>query len=131
MTSLFCIAMAVFFEGRNQSITGQEAIANVIMNRVESHRWPDTPCEVVLQPKQFSFTHDILSDDYRTYGTNVFEVRAIAIAEAVSQSALENNLLGLTSTHYHTKEVLPYWSSYYLQDGILGDHIFYTAPEGK
>jgi len=54
-----CVAKAVYFEARGESIAGQVAIAQVIMNRVESKRYPSLPCGVVKQKKkgvwQFSF----------------------------------------------------------------------------
>ena len=132
MTSFFCLAMAIFFEGRDQSITGQQAIANVIMNRVESHRWPDTVCEVVTQRKQYSFTHDGLSDDYTSFTSNDIDRRSIAMAEEIAKEVLEGDLLGLTSTHYHTISisVAPAWASHYNLDGVIQDHVFYTAIKG-
>ena len=54
-----CIAKAVYFEARGESIAGQAAIAQVIMNRVQSEAYPSVPCKVVKQRKrgvwQFSF----------------------------------------------------------------------------
>ena len=62
MLAAHCLAIAMYYEARNQPIDGQLAVAQVIMNRVESPRYPDTVCEVVWQPKQFSFTHDGLPE---------------------------------------------------------------------
>ena len=41
---------------------GIKAVAEVIINRVNDDRYPDSICDVVWEPKQFSFTHDGLSD---------------------------------------------------------------------
>jgi spore germination cell wall hydrolase CwlJ-like protein len=68
MIGLECLAVAVFFESRSQPIEGQYAVAEVVMNRVESDRWPNTICDVVFQDKQFSFTHDGASDHIRLTG---------------------------------------------------------------
>ena len=130
MTPLFCLAMAVFFEARDQPLAGQQAVAEVVMNRVESTRFPDTVCEVVFQHKQFSFTHDGLSDDYTKHTGNIFDRQAIDIAETIAESTLKGDRLGVTSTHYHTTSVSTYWSNVYLKDGRVGDHYFFTAPAG-
>ena len=130
MTPLFCLAMTIFFEARDQPLAGQQAVAEVVMNRVESTRFPDTVCEVVFQHKQFSFTHDGLSDDYTKHTGNVFDRQAIDIAETIAESTLKGDRLGMTSSHYHARSVSPYWASVYHVDGRIGDHIFYTAPAG-
>ena len=48
MEALACVALAVYFEARGEPVAGQLAVANVVMNRVESSRYPNTPCEVVI-----------------------------------------------------------------------------------
>jgi spore germination cell wall hydrolase CwlJ-like protein len=53
-----CIAQAVYHEARGEPDTGQHAVAWVILNRVADPRWPDTPCEVVYQTHQFSWTRN-------------------------------------------------------------------------
>lgn len=50
-----CLALAVYYEARGEPLEGQKAVAAVVMNRVNSPRFPDTACEVVFQPRQFSF----------------------------------------------------------------------------
>ena len=58
MTPMMCLAAAIFFEARDQPLDGMMGVADVVMNRVESDRWPDDVCSVVYQSRQFSFTHD-------------------------------------------------------------------------
>jgi spore germination cell wall hydrolase CwlJ-like protein len=55
LTTLSCIAVAVYFEARGESMLGQRAVAEVILNRVADPRWPETACEVIKQKNQFSF----------------------------------------------------------------------------
>ena len=131
MTPLFCMAMAIFYEARDQPLFGQQAVSEIVMNRVESPRFPDTVCEVVFQRKQFSFTHDSLSDNYKGYDGNMFDSQAIVISEELAKSYIKGERLGLTSTHYHATYVTPYWTKIYQQDGRIGDHLFYTATEGN
>src|SRR3546814_1697830 len=52
---LRCLAGAVYFESRGESLAGQLAVAHVIINRAESGRFPSSYCGVVHQRSQFSF----------------------------------------------------------------------------
>ncbi len=131
MTPLLCLATAIYFEARGEDLMGQRAVAQVVINRTEDSRYPSTVCGVVWEPKQFSFTHDGKSDNYRKYNSNVFDRQAIDIAETIAKSVLKGDRIGLTSTHYHTTSVSPYWAKSYHRDGRIGTHVFYTAPEGK
>ncbi|HJP69376.1 MAG TPA: cell wall hydrolase, partial [Sphingomicrobium sp.] len=67
-----CLATAVYFEARGESLEGQLAVARVVMNRASSGRYPPDWCGVVKQPAQFSFVHhgrfpsvDQSSDEWR------------------------------------------------------------------
>jgi spore germination cell wall hydrolase CwlJ-like protein len=48
-----CLAMSIYYEAKGESITGQYAVADVVLNRVEDQRFPDTVCEVITQKNQF------------------------------------------------------------------------------
>ncbi|MEY2909484.1 MAG: hypothetical protein RLZZ602_2007, partial [Pseudomonadota bacterium] len=50
ISTLTCLAVAIYFEARGESIDGQMLVAETIINRVADERWPDTVCEVVKQP---------------------------------------------------------------------------------
>lgn len=52
-----CTALAVYHEALNQGERGQIAVIHVILNRIKSGRFADTPCGVVFQRGQFSFIH--------------------------------------------------------------------------
>jgi N-acetylmuramoyl-L-alanine amidase len=51
-----CVALAVYYESRGESVRGQRAVASVVMNRVRSPRFPNSACKVVFQKGQFAFT---------------------------------------------------------------------------
>jgi len=125
MTPLTCLAVAIFFEARAEPIEGMEAVANVIINRVEDSRYPDTVCDVVWEPKQFSWTHDGLTDDPEAH-TGHQDKLAWVTSQRVAKEALQGNLMGITSTHYHAEYVLPFWTNVYSKDGVVGTHVFYT-----
>jgi spore germination cell wall hydrolase CwlJ-like protein len=52
---LKCLAGAIYFEARNESLEGQLAVGRVIVARTHSGRFPASYCGVVYQPSQFSF----------------------------------------------------------------------------
>jgi N-acetylmuramoyl-L-alanine amidase len=125
MTPLMCMAVAIFFEARGEPVVAKEAVANVIINRVEDRRYPNSVCAVVNEHKAFSYTHDGLSDD-PTRHTGHQDKIAWAESQEVAKDALGGDLLGITSTHYHTTNVLPFWAKHYSLDTRIGNHLFYT-----
>src|SRR5690349_10824907 len=50
-----CLANAVYFEARSEPIEGQLAVAEVVLNRAASGRYPTDLCSVITQKAQFSF----------------------------------------------------------------------------
>jgi spore germination cell wall hydrolase CwlJ-like protein len=131
MKMIECLVAAIFFEARDQPLEGQFAIGDVVMNRVESDRWPDNVCDVVYQRKQFSFTHDGMSDNPLKYMKNDLEKSAYKTAVEVAIEVDKGHRIGLTSTHYHRVGIKPYWTKHYLKDGTIGEHTFYTAVDGR
>ena len=125
MTPLTCLAVAIFFEARAEPIEGMKAVANVIINRAEDQRYPDTVCGVVWERKQFSFTHDGLPADPEAH-TGHQDKLAWVTSQEVAKEALQGNLMGISSTHYHAINVLPSWTKHYIRDGKIGNHVFYT-----
>lgn len=125
---LMCLAVAIFFEARGEPIDGKELVANVILNRVEHPSYPDTVCEVVNQPKQFSYTHELpslgMSDnplDYNTYHDSIAWEESVSVAELVLDTGVINPYILM----YHADYVDPYWTDHYEVSGQVGSHIFY------
>ena len=118
---LICVAMAVYFEARNQPTAGQVAVAQVVMNRVRDSRFPNTACEVVTEPWQFSFYWDGKSDE--PYEEHAWS-KAKLIADAVMHGSGHVELEGVV--HYHANYVSPYWSRAMHVTVEIGDHVFYT-----
>ncbi len=119
MTPLMCMAVAVYFEARGEPLEGQYAVAQVVANRVEDRRYPDNVCDVVFEPRAFSFTHDGLSDALPAN-------KAGDVALQVAQDILSTVSYPISSTHYHAKYVKPYWKNHFDLDITIGGHIFYT-----
>jgi spore germination cell wall hydrolase CwlJ-like protein len=118
VTTLTCIAIAVYFEARSESLLGQALVAETILNRVEDVRWPNTACKVVKQHRQFSFYSDGKSDKPRN---KELYKQAVAIAE----EALEGKGTNTGSLFFHASYVKPYWRHRFERIARVGRHIFY------
>ena len=117
--ALLCLATAVYFEARGENHMGQMAVAQVVVNRMHDDRYPDTICGVVWEPKAFSFTHDGKHE-------RMIDRESRSKALQVAKATLDGEGLGITSTHYHTVSVSPYWAKHYKLDGRVDGHYFYT-----
>ncbi len=117
-----CLANAVYFEARGEPIEGQLAVAEVVLNRAASGRYPTDLCQVVKQPWQFSFVQsgrfpnaDKASDAWR---------KAVAIAR-IAQRQLADTLPA-DVLWYHATYVAPGWGKRLQRQAQIGLHIFYS-----
>ena len=115
-----CLRKAIYFEARGESIKGQFAVAEVILNRVQSRRFPGSVCGVVHQGGQFSFMFDGHSDNMRDRG-------AIDMAGRIARLMLDGAPRGLTAgaTYFHTTGVNPSWARRFDRTAQIGAHLFY------
>jgi spore germination cell wall hydrolase CwlJ-like protein len=118
-----CLATAVYFEARGESLEGQLAVARVVMNRAASGRYPPDWCSVVKQPWQFSFVRhgqfpqvDTDCEAWRK-AQAIAELAAANIVPSVSQDVL----------WYHADYVSPSWGQRLNVVEKIGAHIFYRA----
>lgn len=122
-----CLQQNIYFEARNQSILGQQAVAWVTLNRMTDDRYPDTICDVVWQSKQFSWTHDGKAD--RPAPNEQAEWRkAELIARSVIRSwALDQESPVEDADHYHADYVKPSWAEAGETVTQVDNHIFYRV----
>jgi spore germination cell wall hydrolase CwlJ-like protein len=126
-----CLAEALYFEARGEGIRGQFAVAEVILNRVDSPRYPGSVCGVVRQGAgqrkgcQFSFVCDGRPE--RISERRAFE-RAGKIARLMRDGA--PRMLTAGATHFHTRGVRPRWSTAFARTAEIGAHLFYRGPTG-
>lgn len=122
-----CLAEAVYFEARGEAVRGQIAVAQVVMNRAFSGKYPDTVCGVVYQNKhrhfacQFTFACDNNPDVIR-------EPDMWDRAQKISKAMLDGQLWLPEvdrSTHYHAYWVRPSWVSEMKKMYKFGVHTFY------
>ena len=119
-----CLVRNIYFEARDQTIEGQYAVAEVVLNRTEDEEFPKTICEVVEQKTetvcQFSWFCDGKSDRMR-------DRKAIEVAKKVAMaSLLEKTDYTDGAVFYHAEYVSPHWKNVKKTKKIQ-DHIFYTS----
>ena len=134
--ALQCLTDAIYYEAALEPDVGQEAVAQVILNRVRHPSYPNNVCGVVYQGSerwsgcQFSYSCDgsMARGRQPLYWNRAHDVATRALNGSVYAPA------GL-ATHYHTTEVHPYWAPSLHFIGTIGAHRFYrfrgqagTAP---
>lgn len=118
-----CMATAVYFEARGEAIEGQLAVADVVMNRASSGKYPPSWCEVVKQPWQFSFVR------HGEFPTIDYDSDAWRKAQGVTRLAIANVARSVPSDvlWYHADYVAPSWGKRLSYVNKIGAHIFYRA----
>lgn len=127
-----CLASGIYFEARGESVKGQAAVAQVILNRVRNPSYPKTICGVVYQNEdwrnrcQFSFACDSIKDRVNSeYHWRV----ARDVAMAVTSGKIWLPQVG-SATHYHAVYVRPKWAKTMEKVGRIGLHVFYRTYGG-
>jgi Cell Wall Hydrolase len=122
-----CLAEAIYFEARGEAVRGQMAVAQVVLNRAFSGKYPNTVCGVVYQNAhrrlhcQFTFACDGIPDIVRE--PDMWE-RAKTIAAEMLDGKLWLPEVG-KATHYHAHWVHPGWVREMTKMHRLGVHTFY------
>ena len=114
-----CLAGAIYFESRSESLIGQLAVAHVVLNRAESGRFRPTLCGVVYQPSQFSFVRSGRMPAIDTAGRHWRN--AVAIAQIARDDSWKNKAPG--ALFFHATRVSPGWNRPRVAQ--IDNHIFY------
>ncbi len=128
-TAAQCLALAITYEAGLEPVAGQEAVAQVILNRVRHSAYPDTVCGVVWQGSQrrtgcqFTFTCDGSLRSARSPA-------ALAAAQLVAARVLAGETVDHVrgATHYHANYVSPYWAPSLIRVRQIATHIYYRSP---
>ena len=122
-----CLALNIYHESRGEGTQGWLAVAFVTMNRVNDPRFPDDICSVVYEDKQFSWTHDGISDDPDV--SSYPDKKAWQYILQFTKGFLENrdHIEDPTngSLYYHRHDVKPSWRDNYDVAVVIGEHVFY------
>ena len=135
-----CLALNSYFESRSQSVAGQVAVAQVVLNRVAHPKFPNNICEVIQQGPtftnwkgnempvrnqcHFSWWCDGLSDipkDEKLYASIL----------SLMETVLESKMLDFTdgSLYYHADYVNPWWVNSFSKTMVIDDHVFYKESD--
>jgi spore germination cell wall hydrolase CwlJ-like protein len=123
-----CLAEAIYFEARSEGEDGRAAVAQVVLNRVKSGKYPGSICGVVYQNRhrklacQFSFACDGKT-------LRVTEPKPWEAAERIAREVYEGKIYLVevgAATHYHADYVRPHWARKLKKMDVIGRHVFYS-----
>lgn len=120
------LARTLWGEARGEGFTGMQAVANVVMNRVRSRKWPSTVTAVCKQKGQFSVWNANAPQRGRLMNVTPADAKfkqALEIAAMAVNGHLEDITGG--ADHYHTHAVNPYWSQGVTPIANIGNHKFF------
>ena len=144
----YCMAQNIYYEARGESLKGKQAVGNVVLNRVDHKKYPNTVCGVVYQAKRYSWDNNIVipgqcqfswycdgvKDEpqlfYKSNG-RVIEpnMRDWRISVQVAIKMIERDIWYRDptsgSTHYYNHNIsTPSWSRVYPVKTVIGNHTF-------
>jgi spore germination cell wall hydrolase CwlJ-like protein len=119
-----CMAQALYYEARGEGQSGQEAVAEVILQRVRSGGHPGTICGVVREPRQFSFLTD--GSTLRELDADAWQ-SAKQLAARIVRGELVTSLTR-RALYYHQVDIQPAWASEMVRTVKIGNHVFYRPP---
>lgn len=115
---LTCMAGAIYFEAKGEPLSGQLAVAEVILNRMKSGRFPKSICSVVTQPGQFSF---VRGGRVPVIANNAAYRTAVAVARVAIDDAWDSP--AANAMYFHARRVSPGWRM--TKIAAIGNHVFY------
>ena len=114
-----CLATAVYFEAKGEPTRGQRAVAEVVLNRTRSGRFPSTVCGVVRQRGQFSFVHGGRLPAVPR-GSAAWH-KAVSVARMVQDGKAER--VASNALFFHARSVSAGWHA--VRVAQIGNHLFY------
>ena len=121
---IFCLAKNIFHEAGVEDELGMFAVAQVTLNRVRSANYPDTICDVVMQPSQFSWANN--KDRRWTHPTGPKWETSKRIARQVITEGYRIPALQ-AAMFYHADYSKPDWVDSNAVIAQVGTHIFYAS----
>ncbi|MEI9927596.1 MAG: cell wall hydrolase [Sphingomonas sp.] len=115
---LRCLAVGVYYEAKGEPLAGQLAVADVILNRTTSGRFPRTVCSVLTQRGQFSF---VRGGKLPSPPSNAAWRKALAVAQVARKDLWESPVEH--ALYFHAGYVSPNWKR--ARVGMIGHHVFY------
>lgn len=123
-SELKCLSDTLYFEARGESLSGQKAVAEVILNRRDSGKFPSTICGVVKQGSSKGCQFSYNCGKPRAIREKGAYERVSKVAAAALAGAPRTLTAG--ATYFHTTGVKPSWSRVFTRTARIGRHIFYN-----
>jgi len=144
----FCMAQNIYYEARGESLKGKQAVGNVVLNRVDHVKYPNTVCGVVYEAKRYSWNNDVvipgqcqfswycdgIKDDpqlfYKSNGVVIEpNMRDWRTSVQVAIKMIERDIWYRDptrgATHYYNHNIsTPSWSRVYPVSIVVGNHTF-------
>lgn len=125
-TALDCMTLNLYKEARGETLRGQQAVVKVVLNRVRATNYEKDVCDIILAPKQFSWTitdmknGQLLPEAMPDRNSKTWKkVRQVALDAMYTKDFTGG------ATHYHEKSIQPDWSLKLSYVGEYGNHLFY------
>ncbi len=115
---LLCLAGAIYYESKGEPLSGQLAVAEVIINRSKSGHFPRSICSVVTQPGQFAF---VRGGHVPEIGANSNYRTALAVARVAMADAWDSP--ASDALYFHARRSSPGWHR--TEIASIGNHVFY------
>lgn len=119
---IFCLAKNIYHEAGIEVEEGKYAVAQVTLNRVNHTDYPNTICDVVMDPYQFSWANNRSVRWIHPEGP-IWE-EAKNIAKKVIEDGYRHNGLYQVN-YYHADHVYPRWATNMEMRAVIGRHVFY------
>jgi spore germination cell wall hydrolase CwlJ-like protein len=123
-----CLAEAIYYESRGEPLEGQVAVAEVVLNRVDDRRYPNSVCGVTKQGAgngrgcQFSYACDGRPERMADSGPRLQAQKLAGIMLAGHDRVVTDG-----ATHFHARYVRPGWASRLTRTAQIGQHVFYRS----
>lgn len=120
------LALNMYHEARGEPMDGMQMVGEVTLNRVEASNYPDTICDVVYQPHQFSWTHTV-----KNHEPQEVEIWLDVLVLAENLILGEVKTFGNGATHFINPDKvrrIPNWARQFEKVGKIGNHVFYQQP---
>lgn len=123
-SALLCMTLTIFKEAEGEGLEGMRMVGDVIINRIESEDFPKDVCEVVLQPKQFSWVNklpeksvvgliDVQSKTLHNKSMNSIRLNAYRDAEAVARYVLSKDYKPRYQyLYFYSGDKRPHWAKH-------------------
>jgi len=115
---LNCLATGIYYEAKGEPLAGQLAVADVLINRAQSGRFPRSICAVLTQPGQFSF---VRGGQLPNAPANRNWKQAMAVAQVAQKDLWDSPVP--EALYFHARRVSPGWRM--IKVGAVGNHVFY------